>query len=139
MVQNLSIARNIGNIAKRTHRLLKLWVLIGFPTLYQSFTSFLIVLSTSGYINQLGFCFVLFLTYYSVECQTKSLSNLCVRFIMFPIFLAILKLLYSSGRLYQSWYRYIGLLLSVWWAQKLETRSQRKICRFFERYFFKKQ
>ncbi len=28
---------------------------------------------------------------YSVECQTKSLSNLCVRFIMFPIFLAIYK------------------------------------------------
>ena len=41
--------------------------------------------------NQLGFCFVLFLTYYSVECQTKSLSNLCFRFAMLPIFLAILK------------------------------------------------
>ncbi len=66
-------------------------VLIGFPTPYQSFTSFLIGLfrSTSGYINQLGFRFVLFLTYYSVECQTKSLSNLCVRFAMLPIFLAI--------------------------------------------------
>ncbi len=44
--------------------------------------------STSGYINQSGFCFVFFKTYYSVECQTKSLSNLCVRFIMIPIFLA---------------------------------------------------
>ncbi len=55
--------------------------------------SFLIGLfrSTSGYINQLGFCFVLFLTNYSVECQTKSLSNICVRFTMLPIFLAILK------------------------------------------------
>ncbi len=30
-----------------------------------------------------------FLTYYSVGCQTKSLSNLCVRFAMFPVFLAI--------------------------------------------------
>ncbi len=50
--------------------------------------------STSGYINQLGFCYVLFLTYYSVECQTKSLSNLRVRFAMFPIFLAINRLLY---------------------------------------------
>ena len=27
---------------------------------------------------------------FSVECKTKSLSNPCVRFIMFPIFLAIL-------------------------------------------------
>ncbi len=69
------------------------WVLIDFLTLYQSFTSFRIGLfrSTSGYINQLGFCFVIFLTYYSVGCQTKSLSNLSVRFIMFTIFLAILK------------------------------------------------
>ncbi len=32
--------------------------------------------------NQLGFCVVLFLTYYSVECQTKSLSNPCIRFTM---------------------------------------------------------
>ena len=39
--------------------------------------------------NQLGFCFVLFLAYYSVQGQTKSLSNPCVRFIMFSIFLAI--------------------------------------------------
>ncbi len=46
---------------------------------------------TSGYINLLGFCFFPFPSYYSVECQTKSLSNLCVRFAMFPIFLAILK------------------------------------------------
>ncbi len=46
--------------------------------------------STSGYINQLGFFFVLFLMNYSVECQMKSLSNLCVRFAMFPIFLAIM-------------------------------------------------
>ncbi len=43
------------------------------------------------YVGFLGFCFVLVLTYYSVECQTKSLSNLCVRFIMVPIFLAINK------------------------------------------------
>ncbi len=73
-------------------------MLIGFPTLYQSFTSFLIGLSrsTSEYINQLGFCFVLFLTYYSVECQTNSLSNLCFRFAMLPIFLAILKLILYS-------------------------------------------
>ncbi len=51
-----------------------------FPTPYQSFISFLIGLfrSTSGYINQLGFYFVLFLTYYSVECQTKSLSSIYV-------------------------------------------------------------
>ncbi len=58
---------------------------------FSPLTSFLIGLFrfTSGYINHLGFCFVLFLTYYSVECQTKSLSNLCVLFIMFPIFLAI--------------------------------------------------
>ncbi len=41
--------------------------------------------------NQLGICFVLFLTYYSVECQTESLSNLCFRFAMLPIFLAIRK------------------------------------------------
>ncbi len=61
-----------------------------FPTPYQSFTSFLIGLfrSISGYINQLGFFLVLFLTYYSVvECQTKSLSNPCVPSAMFPIFL----------------------------------------------------
>ncbi len=43
------------------------------------------------WVHKLSFCFVLFLTYYSVECQTKSLINLCVRFAMFPIFLAILK------------------------------------------------
>ncbi len=50
MVQNFSIARNVGNIMN--------------------------------------------LTYFSVECQMKSLSNLCVRFIMFPIFLSILKLIH---------------------------------------------
>ncbi len=47
--------------------------------------------STSGYTNLLGFNVVLFLMYYSVECQTKSLNNPCVRFTMSPIFLAILK------------------------------------------------
>ena len=36
-------------------------------------------------------CFVLFLAYYSVQCQTKSFSNPCIRFAMFPMFLAISK------------------------------------------------
>ncbi len=54
MAQNLKVARNIGNIAKRI---------------------------------QIGFCFVLFLVYHSVECQTKSLSNLCFCFICLRYFL----------------------------------------------------
>eukprot|EP00493_Phyllostaurus_siculus_P021363 UN21690 len=45
------------------------------------YTSFLIglLLSTSGYNNSLGFCFVLFLTYQSVELHTKGLNDSCFR------------------------------------------------------------
>ncbi len=45
-----------------------------------------------------------FLTYYSVECQTKSLSNPCGRFAIFPVFLAILSLVKSApwGELFPS-------------------------------------
>ncbi len=48
------------------------------------------------------------MTYYSVECQTKSLSYLCVLFAMFPVFLAILKfctiqrLFYSYTNIYKA-------------------------------------
>ncbi len=55
---------------------------------------------------QLGFCFVLSLTYYAVECQTKSLSNLCVCFIMFSIFLAKLKFCTTQTLFYYFRQRY---------------------------------
>ncbi len=38
----------------------------------------------------LGVCFALFLMYYSVEYQVKSLGNPFVRFAMLPIFVALL-------------------------------------------------
>ncbi len=52
---------------------------------YQSFTSFLLlaIIFTSGYDNSLGFVFVLFLTYYSDECQRQCFNSCKAMFLIF--------------------------------------------------------